>query len=136
MQLTLHSDYSFRILIYLANKKSELVTIDEISLAYNISRHHIAQIVYKLGEFGFIETMRGKGGGIRLALMPEEVNLGEVLKKMESNFNVVECFDKKENACKINNVCKLKPLFYEATKLFLSVFENKTLADIILTSKK
>ena len=136
MQLTLHSDYSFRILIYLASQREELTTIDEISSAYDISRHHLAQIVHKLGELGFIETIRGKGGGIRLALLPEEVNLGEVLKKMEPNFNIVECFNKKENTCKIHSVCKLKSLLNEAMLSFLSIFENKTLADILLTPKK
>ena len=106
MQLTLHSDYSFRILIYLASQREELITIDKISSAYNISRHHLAQIVHKLGEFGFIETIRGKGGGIRLALLPEEINLGEVLKQMEPNFQIVECFNKKENTCRKNQFRK------------------------------
>ncbi|KAB8036862.1 Rrf2 family transcriptional regulator [Silvanigrella paludirubra] len=130
MQLTLYTDYSLRVLIYLATKKDDLSTIDEISNKFNISKNHLTRVVHKLGEKGVIKTIRGKGGGICLAHSPKDINLGKIIKEMESNFELVECFNPEKNTCMLSPYCSLKGILYEARQAFFKVLENKTLADI------
>ncbi|KAB8028529.1 Rrf2 family transcriptional regulator [Fluviispira multicolorata] len=132
MQLTLYTDYSLRVLIYLAFKGEELSTIDEISKAYRISKHHLTRVVHKLGENGSIKTIRGKGGGICLAQKPKDINIGRIVKEMEKNFDLVECFNKDKNQCILSPMCGLKNILYEAKLNFLKTLESKTLADILV----
>lgn len=132
MQITSYADYSFRILIYLAMKKEQITTIQEISKFYKISKNHLTRIVHRLGELGFIETIRGKGGGICLARPPESILLKEILLQMEPHFHLVECFDSKKNKCKITPFCYLKQILTEAKSNFISTFEGKTLQDITI----
>ncbi len=136
MQLTLQSDYTLRVLIYLALKKDELSTIDEIAEAYQISAHHLTRIVHKLGELAYINTQRGRGGGILLAQLPEKINIGEIIEKIENHFYIVECFDPGKKCCVIQSVCLLKPHIAEATQSFINTLKKKTLADIILNKKQ
>ena len=117
-------------LIYLATKKDDLSTIDEISNKFNISKNHLTRVVHKLGEKGVIKTIRGKGGGICLAHSPKDINLGKIIKEMESNFELVECFNPEKNTCMLSPYCSLKGILYEARQAFFKVLENKTLADI------
>src|SRR5690606_11348098 len=98
MQLSLHSDYSCRVLIYLALKESGLASIEEIATAYGISRNHLVKIVHRLGQAGFVETVRGRQGGLRVGRDPAEINLGDVIRTMEPNMNIVECFSETKNA--------------------------------------
>lgn len=131
MQLTLYSDYSLRVLIYLALAPQRRVTIEEIARSYDISKAHLTKVVHQLGLRGYVETLRGKGGGLRLARKPEEVRLGEVVRAMEENMALVECFDPESSRCAIEPACGLRPVLEEALAAFRAVLDRYTLADLV-----
>ena len=132
MRMTMYTDFSLRVLMYLGTKeRSELSTIQEISTAYGISKNHLMKVTYKLGKHGFIETVRGRGGGIRLALMPEEINIGEVVRKTEDDFNIVECFSCTSNRCVITPLCRLRGVLHQALAAYIAVLDQYTLADLV-----
>jgi len=131
MQLTLYTDYSLRVLVYLMLMNHKPVTITEIAEYYNVSRNHLVKIVHNLGMLGYITTMRGKGGGMTLARPPENINIGEVVRNVEPNFNIVECFSEENQACKIEPVCKLKRVLFGAAQAFLTELDGYTLKDVI-----
>ena len=132
MQLTLYTDYSLRVLVYLGLKDEGLSTITEISDNYEISRNHLVKVVHNLSNNGFIHTVRGKGGGMRLAFKPDEINIGTVVRATENNFNIVECFDRENSGCPITSVCALKGALKEASRNFISVLDRYTLADVLV----
>lgn len=136
MQLTRYSDFSLRVLIYLAVRPDQLATIDEISQAYEISRAHLMKVVHQLGRGGFIETQRGRGGGLQLARHPEEIALGEVIRYTEGKMDVVECFDPSTSHCRIEPVCGLKGVLREALDAFLDTLDRYTLADLVARRRK
>jgi Rrf2 family nitric oxide-sensitive transcriptional repressor len=131
VQLTLYSDYSLRVLIYLALAPQRRVTIEEIARSYDISKAHLTKVVHQLGLRGYVETLRGKGGGLRLARKPEEVRLGEVVRAMEENMALVECFDPESSRCAIEPACGLRPVLEEALAAFRAVLDRYTLADLV-----
>lgn len=131
MRLTNYSDYSLRVLIYLANvPNNNLVNIKDIAESYDISKNHLMKIIYNLGKMGYIETIRGRNGGIRLAKLPSEINIGELLRKTEEDFYIVECFEH-NNTCVITPVCSLKHIFSKALNQFLHVLDQYTIEDIV-----
>lgn len=130
MQLTQFTDYSLRALIYIALKK-DICTIKDITEAYSISGNHMIKIIHNLSKMGLIKTIRGKNGGIILAANPQEINLGSLIVNLESNFDLVPCFNKDKANCCIAPVCKLKNILYEARNAFMSVLNQYTLADIM-----
>ncbi|MBM7645840.1 Rrf2 family nitric oxide-sensitive transcriptional repressor [Scopulibacillus daqui] len=132
MRLTSYTDYSIRVLISLAAQpKDKLVSIKDIADAYKISKNHLMKVVHQLGQLGLVDTLRGRGGGIRLAKSPEEINLGWVVRHTEDDFYMVECFDPEKSACIISPVCRAKSILQEATEAYLAVLDKYTLADII-----
>lgn len=131
MQLTQFSDFSLRTLIYLGLRQDELVTIEEIAAAYGISESHLTKVVHKLGRLNIIETVRGRRGGMRLYRAPAEVNIGAIVRQMEGNLTIVECFDTAHNTCPIAPVCGLTSILGEALEAFLAVLDRYTLADIL-----
>ncbi len=132
MRLTLYTDYSLRVLIYLASKpKDELSNIKEIADAYSISKNHLMKVTYELGKMGMIDTIRGRNGGIKLALSPEEINIGKLVRATEEDFHLVECFDAQNNSCIITPVCGLKHVLGKALNAYLSVLEEYSLADLV-----
>lgn len=132
MRMTMYTDFSLRVLIYLgAKEKGELSTIKDISEAYGISKNHLMKVTYNLGKFGFIETIRGRGGGIRLAMEPGEINIGQVVRKTEDDFHLVECFDCQANRCVITPACGLRRALNRALKAYLMVLDEYTLADFL-----
>ncbi len=131
MQLTLHADYSLRILLYLTENPDRFVSTREISDAYGISRNHLVRVVQTLHASGFVEVSEGRGGGVRLARDPAEINLGQVVRKSEPNFRIVECFDMETNTCPIVPVCRLKGILSKALESFLAVLDDCTLADLV-----
>ncbi|MGN7478214.1 RrF2 family transcriptional regulator [Solibacillus silvestris] len=134
MRLTVYTDYSLRTLMYLGVRGREhLATIQEIADAYQISKNHLMKVTYDLGQHGYIETIRGRGGGIRLALDPEQINIGGVVRKTEEDFHIVECFNPENNLCKISAECRLKFALNEALKAYLAVLDSYTLADVIVS---
>ena len=131
MQLTAYTDYSLRVLMYLAVHEDQLSTITEMASAYDISKNHLMKIVHQLGQQGFIETVRGRGGGLRLGQAASRVNLGQVVRQMEPHFNIVECFDHSTNHCPISPACGLTRVLIEARDAFFAVLDRYTLADLV-----
>jgi Rrf2 family nitric oxide-sensitive transcriptional repressor len=131
MQLTHYTDYSLRVLVYLTLKKDKSVTISEIADYYNISRNHLVKIVNNLANLGYITTIRGKGGGMHLAFSPDDINVGEVIRNVEPNFNIVECFAEEHTDCRIEPICKLKHILQSATETFLAELDQYSLQDVI-----
>jgi Rrf2 family transcriptional regulator, nitric oxide-sensitive transcriptional repressor len=131
MRLTTYSDYSIRVLLYLASQNDEkLSNIKEIAEAYDISKNHLMKIIYNLGKMGYIQTNRGRNGGIRLAKSPSEINIGEIVRKTEEDFYVVECFEEHSNKCVLAPVCSLKQILNRALEAFLQVLDEYTLEDV------
>jgi Rrf2 family nitric oxide-sensitive transcriptional repressor len=116
--------------MYLAQQKNRLCTIQEISEWHQISKAHLVKIVHDLSRKGYIKSTQGKGGGIQLFKSASKINLGEFVRNAEPNFNIVECFDEKNNTCKLKNNCKLKKCLYLANKAFLDVLDQYQLEDI------
>lgn len=132
LRLTLYTDYSLRVLFYLGVKgKEKLTTIQEIADNYNISKNHLMKVTYDLGQLGLIETIRGRGGGIRLHVDPEDINIGKLVRHTEEDFHLVECFDRENNKCIISPSCQLKHALYEALQAYLNVLDQYTLADFL-----
>ncbi|BAB04776.1 nitric oxide-sensing transcriptional repressor NsrR [Halalkalibacterium halodurans] len=132
MQLTSYTDYSLRLLLYLAlQPKDKLSSVKQVATIYNISYNHLTKVTYELGKLGLIETIKGRNGGIRLAKAPEEINIGAVVKQTEDNLELVECFNHETNTCILNPVCRLKGVLHEALTAYLRVLEQYTLKDLL-----
>jgi len=130
VQLTSYTDYAFRVLIALACVAPEKLTAGEISESYGISLNHLLKVVQQLAELGYVETTRGKSGGIRLLAEPTELTLGTIVRQMEPELGVVSCLRKGEHPCAIVPACRLKSILSEATAQFLVGLDAYTLADI------
>ena len=130
MRLTQFTDFSLRTLMFLAMKDGELSTVSEISELYDISRNHLVKVTHNLAKEGLIESFKGKGGGIRLAKDPSEINIGKVVAKLEADTVLVECMGDL-GKCKIDPACKLKSVLAKAKKNFYVVLEEYTLKDIV-----
>jgi Rrf2 family transcriptional regulator, nitric oxide-sensitive transcriptional repressor len=131
MTLTYYTNYSLRTMIYLGLHASSLASISQISEAFRISRNHLIKVVHNLAKQGLIKTTRGRGGGLRLARDPKDINLGDVVRRTEANLNLVECFDSTRNTCPLVSLCELKGIVREAEMAFLSVLDRYTLADLL-----
>ena len=136
MNLTLYTDYSLRVLIYLASDAEKSATISEIAEDFSISRNHLVKVVHGLSKAGFIHTSRGKGGGLMLNMPASQISLGEVVQKTEPHFNMVECFDVQNNRCAISSVCSLKGVIDEARQAFMNVLNSYSLADFVCAPKE
>ena len=128
MQLTKHTDYAFRTLIYLASMEEELTTIKVITEKFHMSRSHLMKIVNEMVNYGWIEAIRGKNGGIRLQAAPADINCADVVKKMEQTLAPVNC---DQPPCDIIKVCKLKNILWQAQRGYLEHVGQFTLADLI-----
>lgn len=133
LNLTRFTDYSLRVLLYVATQSdNRLANIQEIATVYGISNHHLVKIVHKLGNLGLLETVRGRHGGIRLAIRPEDINVGWVVRQTEENWNIVECFDEENGFCILNPACRLKNILAKALQAYLAELDHYTLADLII----
>jgi Rrf2 family nitric oxide-sensitive transcriptional repressor len=130
VHLTIHSDYALRVLIALGVAKDRRGTIGSIATSYGISRNHLMKVCHRLQRLGYIEGIRGKGGGLRLAREPDEIRIGDVLRTMEPGFELVECFGE-ENRCAITNFCRLRGILGDALAEFFRVLDRYTLADLL-----
>ncbi len=130
MRLTVYTDYGLRLLMYVALKKGELATIQEVADAYGISKNHLMKVTYNLGRHGFLETVRGRGGGFRLARAAERIGLGDVVRRMEEDFAMVECFVPDTNRCRITGSCRLKDILRDALNAYFGILDKYTLADL------
>lgn len=130
MRVTLNTDYSLRVLMFLAIKGDALSTIQEIAESFDISRAHLMKVVHQLGLMGYVTTVRGKNGGIRLLKVPEDIKIGAVVRDTEEDMAVLGCLDT-PGYCIISKACILRRAFREATEAFLSVLDKYTLADLV-----
>lgn len=126
MRLTLYTDYALRVLTYLGANEGRLCSIAEIAEAYDISRNHLTKVVHDLGRAGFIDSMRGRGGGIRLARPAEEIGVGAVVRHTEDGFALVDC-----GHCAIAPACRLTSIFGRAMAAFVAVLDEYSLADLV-----
>jgi Rrf2 family nitric oxide-sensitive transcriptional repressor len=131
MRLTLFTDYALRSLIFLGLKGEEGGRIRQIAEHYQISEHHLTKVVQKLARAGFVKTLRGRGGGLRLARPPAEIGVGAVVRALEDDLALVECFTS-EGRCAIRRTCGLKGMLGEALGAFLAVLDRYTLADLLV----
>ncbi|MFY0736379.1 RrF2 family transcriptional regulator [Aurantimonas sp. NFXS3] len=133
MRLTLYTDYALRLLMYLALKPGQLATVKEVSEAFGISRTHLMKVAPNLVRGGFVESVRGRGGGVRLKQRPEEIRVGEVVRSTEEafdGFRIVECFNPERNSCRITGACRLRGVLHEALDAYMNVLDRSTLADL------
>ena len=131
MRLTRFSDYSLRVLMYLALREPELATIAEIAGHYDISENHLMKVVHGLAQLGYVTSLRGRGGGLRLAKPPAEISVGEVVRATEADTALVECFNPGSNACVITQACALRRALAKAQEAFYATLDDVTLADLV-----
>lgn len=130
MQISKFTDYAFRALIYLGNNKERLCTVEELARELETSQHHMKKVIHRLSVLGYVEGLKGRSGGLRLAENPVQINLGEVLKKTEENLNLYECFQ--ENQCPLlQGGCRLKGITYLALQKFLEEYSHHTLEELL-----
>jgi Rrf2 family nitric oxide-sensitive transcriptional repressor len=129
VRLTVYTDYTIRLLIHLAVQGDRASTIQEVAQRYNISRNHLMKVASRAVQAGYIESTRGRGGGLRLARPASQIRLGEVLRFTEDDWDLVECFDPSKNRCTIAKACGLRPILAEALDAYFAVLDRYTLAD-------
>jgi Rrf2 family transcriptional regulator, nitric oxide-sensitive transcriptional repressor len=134
MRLTLHTDYSLRVLIHVALREGQLTTISDIAESFNISKHHLMKVVNDLSQKDYLDTVRGRNGGIRLTRKPRDINIGQVVRDTEDRLDVLECLGQ-AGYCRIQRACVLRGILREATDAFLGVLDDHTLADLIKPRK-
>ena len=131
MHLTLHTDYALRLLMLLAMEPDHLHTIEEVAQRYSISRNHLMKVTQTLVQAGFVESLRGRSGGLRLGRSAAAINIGGVVRATEDGFALVECFEKERNTCVVASACGLRGPLAEALSAFLAVLDRYSLADLI-----
>jgi Rrf2 family nitric oxide-sensitive transcriptional repressor len=130
MRVTLQTDYSLRVLMYVATKGDELSNIQDIAKSFDASKNHVMKVVFELGKRGYLETVRGRKGGIRLMRKPDQINVGAVVREAEPDLAIVGCLAE-DGYCSVQKVCVLRRAFREATQAFTAVLDTYTLEDLI-----
>ena len=130
MRLTFSTDYALRLLMLVGLESDRLVTIEEVADRFGISKNHLMKVAYQLGQAGYLETVRGRNGGLRLGRAPSQIVVGEVVRKIEPDFAVVEC-ENPEGYCRIAPSCTLRSAMPEAVQAFLEKLDEYTLEDLL-----
>ena len=130
MRLTDYTDYTLRVLMFCALNPERSITIAELAETHAVSKNHLMKIVNDLARQGLLQTTRGRGGGLRLLKAAADINIGDVVRKSETDFRMVECFDVNHNACTLTAHCQLKQVFKTALQMYLAELDKVTLADI------
>lgn len=130
MRLTVHTDYALRVLIYAGLAPERLATIDDVAQAYGISKNHLRKVVHRLSQCGYLETVQGRRGGIRLRPRPEDIRVGDLVRQMEPDFALVECMGDR-GQCRIYAGCTLRSVIEEARASFLEVLDGYSLSDLL-----
>lgn len=133
MRLTLHTDYALRVLIQVGLNGGKLTTINDIATSFGISRQHLMKVVNDLGQKGYLDTVRGRNGGLRLKRTPDDINIGQAVRDLEE-LEVIGCLGRK-GYCQIQRVCLLRGALHDATEAFLDILGGYTLADLIKPQK-
>ncbi len=131
MRLTTYTDYALRLLMYVALKDDGLATISEVAAGYGISKNHLMKVAHQLGLAGYVETVRGRSGGLRLAKPAAAIALGDVVRHTEQDMALVPCFDPADKSCAIRSCCTLRHALQRAGAAFLEVLDGYTLGDLI-----
>lgn len=131
MRLTDHTDYALRVLMYLGEHGDGLATTGVVAALHGISHNHLTKVVNQLGRAGFVETVRGRSGGIRLARRPAEIMLGDVVRSTEPDFHVVACLSRSGPACPLAAACVLRGALCRATECFLQSLDGISLSDLL-----
>ncbi|MCH8531500.1 MAG: Rrf2 family transcriptional regulator [Saccharospirillum sp.] len=135
MRITRYTDYTLRVLIYLAADHGRQTTIAEIADAFSISKSHLMKVVHQLNLLGYIKTTRGKNGGLSLERSPADINLGVLFRQTETDLGLVECFGE-GNECRITPVCRLKNILADAQQAFIETLDQYSLADLVYSGHK
>lgn len=131
MRLTVYTDYALRLLMYLALKDDGLATIEEIAESYGISKNHLMKVTHQLGVGGYIETVRGRRGGLRLAKPAQEIGLGDVVRYTEPDFAIVMCLEPVDADCAVLPHCVLRRALERARDAFMKILDEYTLGDLV-----
>ena len=132
MRLTAYTDYSLRTLMFLALKRDQLATIQQIADAHGIAKNHLTKVVHQLGMLGYVTTIRGRKGGLRLAREPSGINVGEVVRHTENDFYMASCFDPEAGSCLYADGCALQGALGRASAAFLAVLDALTLEQMLV----
>lgn len=130
MKLTSYTNYALRTLQLASLKAPDLVRVEDVAKVHDLSRPHIVKVVHELGRAGYLETVRGRGGGFRLGRAPKDIVVGDVVRLTEGPLELVECFNPDNNTCPLIGICKLSRKIQEATRAFMAVLDDLTIADI------
>jgi Rrf2 family nitric oxide-sensitive transcriptional repressor len=131
MRLTSYTDYALRTLMFLALNRDRLVTIGDIAQSHNIAKNHLTKVVHHLGTLGFVETVRGRSGGLRLGREPADIRIGDVVRQTETDFYMASCFDAKSAGCLYAAGCEMRGALARATNAFLDVLDAITLEQMV-----
>jgi Rrf2 family nitric oxide-sensitive transcriptional repressor len=131
MRLTQFTDYGLRVLTYLASRDGEHVTTEDLSTLFNVSWDHLLKVVRRLCELGYVEAKRGPSGGVRFVPATREVTVGEVVRNLESQLEIVECFDERTNTCPVTSICRLAPVLRRASGAFLRELDQVRIGDLV-----
>jgi len=131
MQLTVFTDYGLRTLMFLAAHRDRLCNVREVADHYGVSYNHLVKVVHRLAQLGYVESLKGKGGGIRLAKGAEKHRLGDLVRALEPNMDIVECFNRDTNTCRVSGSCHLKHILFDAKQAFILSLNQHTLADTV-----
>lgn len=130
MRLTLHTDFALRVLIQVGINDDRMTTISDIAFSFGISKNHLMKVVNDLGRRGYLKTLRGRNGGIRLMRQPSEINIGRLVRETEDQVFILGCL-KHAGYCRIEECCALRRALREATSAFLATLDRYTLADLM-----
>jgi Rrf2 family nitric oxide-sensitive transcriptional repressor len=131
MRLTSYTDYALRTLMYLALNRDRLATIGDIAQVHNIAKNHLTKVVHQLGMLGYVETVRGRSGGLRLGREPRDIRVGDVVRHTETDFYMAACFDKNSSGCLYSAGCEMRSVLGQATQAFLDVLDGVTLEQMV-----
>ncbi len=131
MRLTQFSDYALRTTLFLGAHPQRLVSVTEVATAYGVSYHHLTKVAAMLVEIGVVEAVRGRNGGLRLAMSPAEINIGWLVRQTEPDMNLVECFDHESDTCPISAECRLRKVLKDALRAFLAALDECTVQDLL-----
>jgi Rrf2 family transcriptional regulator, nitric oxide-sensitive transcriptional repressor len=135
MQLTLNTDYSLRVLLYTAQNQHKNISTRDISEYFNISNNHLVKVVNNLGKLGYLELKRGRyGGGVKLLLPPNKINVGKVVQQIEP-LDLVECFNPEKDNCRISQSCQLKGVLFQAKRVFIDELKKTSLQDLLINNE-
>jgi len=130
MKLTSYTNFAMRALQLAALKAPDLIRVDDVVRVHGLARPHVVKIVHELGQAGYITTQRGRGGGFRLARHAQDIVVGDAVRLTEGSLDLVECFNPASNTCPLIGICKLSKALQDATRAFMAVLDDLTLADI------